>query len=422
MELHFLIHLTLFAIGILVVAVFGRRTGGNRRHLLAAFTVGYVARLSTLILLSSYFSVSGLFLLDDRGYDNQAMAMAFPFGSISMLQYQIGTFHVGYPLLLAWFYSLVGHSVFSARLLNAFFGAATVPVAFFLAREVTEDDRIARMALWLTALFPYDIAWSGFLLKDTVLLFLVTTAILFAVLAIKRRSLVCLTIYAGMLLLTTLFRFYTATTLLLAFIAAVAAYLVHKLVQRNDQRWVVFSTFCVLLLAAGWRILLWFMQHTILGNEFSTADIATNLTNSGYSPLVFSFSLHYLLSIVHATIVYFLGPFPWIFWGVDKLNYMFYPGMYLIYVLFPFFVLGLWRIARQLDPLKVFIVIILLAHTSLEIYAYQSGERQRMMTDVLFIICAAIGWHSKIKNEGVIRLGYFGLVLLMCGQLYTQLF
>src|SRR5204863_5012665 len=140
-ELNLVFHLILFVIGILLVAIFSRRTGANCRHLLAAYIVAYVARLSTLLLLRYYSSASGLFMLDDRGYDNQAMALALPLSSISMVQHQLGTFHVGYPLLLAWFYDLLGHSVFSAELLNAFFGAATVPVAFFLAQSITDDDR-----------------------------------------------------------------------------------------------------------------------------------------------------------------------------------------------------------------------------------------------------------------------------------------
>jgi len=65
------------------------------------------------------------------------------------------------------------------------------------------------------------------------------------------------------------------------------------------------------------------------------------------TPLTFSLDVRFLVSLARALFVYLFGPFPWVFWGIaDPVNYLFYPGVYAIYGLFPFFVAGLLKMLR----------------------------------------------------------------------------
>lgn len=419
MELHVLLHSILFLAGAALALTASRRS--RNREVILAFLVAYGIRVLVTLFIY-WYSPSGLFFLDDRGYDSQgSLLAAWPTLSISVMQAQIGTFHIGYPLMLSYLYSYIGHSILSAELLNAAFGAATVPIAYLLAHEVTGDEGIARGALWISAVFLYDIAWGSFLLKDTALLFLVTAAVLFGVRAITRRSVVAFVAFAAFVSVISVFRYYAAATLVIAFGIAVAAELMNH-VTRWQQRWVTFVVAAAIVAAIGWQVTVWFTRHTILGGQFAAQDISEDLYQAGYTPLVFSPSLDYVIHVIRAVLVYFLGPFPWVFYGIEKINYIFYPGMYLLYILVPLFVVGLWHLIRELRPIGIFIASIILVHAGVEVYAYQGGERQRMMTDVLFILCAAVGWRLRPKTANVIRAVYAALLALMFVQLSTQLF
>jgi len=420
-EPYLLLHLALFGGGALLIRLMCRGESARCRELLAAYVVAYAARVATTIVLYRS-STYGLFFFDDWAYDRQASILAFssPTG-LSMMQTQLGTFHVGYPLVVSWIYSIAGHSILSAEILNAFFAALTAPLAYFIAEDVIPDQRTARIALWTTALFLYDIVWSAFLLKDTILLFLVTASTLSGIKAIKRRSVLQFCVFSCLAMIVAVFRYYAAATLCISWLLAVIAGTTRSCTKTPERRWAVFLLGGVVVAAVAWRAFSWITEYALgLGGGFM--DVSENLRVGGYTPLVFSPTLHYLVQLAHGITVYFLGPFPWVFHGVDTFNYIFYPGMYLIYGMMPFFFLGIRQLMRDLNPVGVFIVLVIMLHAAMEIYAYQDAERQRIMTDVLFVTCVAIGWRLRDQAKTLIPAVYVGLAIIMCVHLSTQLF
>src|SRR5262249_49842897 len=114
---------------------------------------------------------------------------------------------------------------------------------------------------------------------------------------------------------------------------------------------------------------------------------------SDATPLSFGLNLGFLASLARAVFVYLLGPFPLVFCGVDhSINYLFYPGMYAIYLLLPFFAVAVWKMIRGLNPVNVLLVTAFVLHGLVEIYIFQGAPRQRMMTDSVFLLCAATAW------------------------------
>ena len=222
-------------------------------------------------------------------------------------------------------------------------------------------------------------------------------------------------------MIVAIFRYYAAGTLCISWLLAVMAGTARGCAKAPERRWVVFLLGAVVVTAIGWRAFSWITEYALgLGGGFM--DVAENLRVGGYTPLIFSPTLHYLMQLAHGITVYFLGPFPWVFHGVDTFNYIFYPGMYVIYGMMPFFLAGIWQLVRELDPVGIFIVLVIILHAAMEIYAYQGAERQRIMTDVLFLTCVAVGWRLRARARTLIPAVYVGLASIMCVHLSAQLF
>jgi 4-amino-4-deoxy-L-arabinose transferase-like glycosyltransferase len=90
--------------------------------------------------------------------------------------------NIGYPLLLAALYKVVGPSVFAAKLLNAVLGAATCLMAYLVGARVF-DRRVGLGGALLLALFPGHIFFSALLMTETLsaflLMLILTVALMF---------------------------------------------------------------------------------------------------------------------------------------------------------------------------------------------------------------------------------------------------
>lgn len=422
----FFLHLGLFLAGLGILKVFRPQDCDDAKSLRRAYIVGYVLRFTAIVLMH-HFSADGMFMPDERGYDGEGnyLAFALPYLTFKQLPGILGTTHVAYPVLIGLMYSFAGNAILSAKLLNAFFGAMLAPVLYWLASELrTSDAALPRRAAWLAALFPFDIAWSAYLLRDVVLELFFTLLLACSVSAIKRRSwgLVCLILPLAFLMDSL--RFYAVLIWAGAATLGVIAWLAHRYGKTNRRSW--------------WR---WFLGITIGGVLLLTAVfpvlesrfpaihfLALSVRVLGESGgdtkvLVFSASPVFIITAFRAVLTYMFSPVPWIFWGGAVLtDYVLYPGMLLIYGLFPFFAIGLWRMLRSLDPAQVFVVAAFLLHAMIEIYVFQSGTRQRVMSDSVFLLCAAAGWSLRAKFPRGIPWAYAFVALVALSQTVVKVF
>lgn len=417
--IHVLLHAGLFLLGLGVLRLFRPQSQGEAAALTWSYIVAYLVRLSVIVLLH-VFSRSGIFMLDDRGYDEQGrfLASVLPALHLSDVSEQLGTQHVAYPFIVGLVYFIGGHSLLSAKLLNAFFGALLSPVIYWLASELrTDDPGLPRRAAWLAALFPFDIAWSALLLRDTILETLFAVLLAAAVAGFKRRSYLFLGLVMLLLYTINFFRFYAVFVWAGAITLAAVAWLARRIASRvQGKPWIYFCGITAGAIFLGFILLPWLVAQFQFV-RLLLLQIAELGEGGDTTPLSFALNPGFLASLSRAVFVYLLGPFPWVFWGIDDpVNYLFYPGMYAIFALFPFFIAGLWRMVRMLDPVNVFLVAAFALHGLVEIYVFQGAPRQRMMTDSVFLLCAAMAWPLRHRFATKTKYAYGALILIALGH------
>src|SRR5687768_3610952 len=69
-------------------------------------------------------------------------------------------------------YLLIGRNIFAAQSFCAVIGAATAPMIFFCSKKIFNNLRVAKLAAIGIAVFPSFVIWSGQLLKDGLIIFL----------------------------------------------------------------------------------------------------------------------------------------------------------------------------------------------------------------------------------------------------------
>ena len=73
-------------------------------------------------------------------------------------------------------YLLLGRNVYAAQSFCAVIGAATAPMVFFCSKKIFNNIRVSKASALAIALFPSFIIWSGQLLKDGLIIFLLVLA------------------------------------------------------------------------------------------------------------------------------------------------------------------------------------------------------------------------------------------------------
>lgn len=82
----------------------------------------------------------------------------------------------GMHYLVAGIYAIFGRNFFAAQTFVIVFGAATAPLVHICADKVFQNRRVARFAAVGVAVFPAFVIWSGQLLKDGLIIFLLVLA------------------------------------------------------------------------------------------------------------------------------------------------------------------------------------------------------------------------------------------------------
>lgn len=86
-------------------------------------------------------------------------------------------FYSGYPNFSALAKMLFGDHYLVPRFLNVFFSVMTIPVVYATLKKLNLDERHGRMVLFLIAFSPIFITYSSLQLKDTILIFFLSTLV-----------------------------------------------------------------------------------------------------------------------------------------------------------------------------------------------------------------------------------------------------
>jgi len=415
---HIIIHAGLFIGSLLVTYYCTRREDADL--IARIFVMGYVIRVVGILAIH-YMSPHGFLALDDRAYDDEARFIASNL-SLNMVRNAaayIGSAHTAYPIVIAMLYKAAGTSVLSAKLLNAIFGALCIPVAYRLAAELS-NKQIGITAAWICSFFLFDIAWSSYLLKDTLLLVLFTAAVLVIVQLYKKNYFINIGLLIILLYVVYYLRIYAIAVLMSAAVFAVAIEGARKIGKSGGAQAIILAIVGLTLIEVAGTI---FDKYSDKNSFLRWYRVSMKLFDASgqFKLLHFALSTEFVTKLAHGCVSYLLAPRAWIFANAPFAQVMFYPGMYVIYFCLPLFLLGSARLFLQRSWAATFVLLCYVVYAAVEIYMYQSGGRQRMMTDVIFIVCAAIGWHMRDAHVKFVRLVYLALLYIAIVELPANL-
>lgn len=150
----------------------------DKEFLINIFLVALLARVAFGIMIY-IFDLQLFFGADATLYDavGQRLVEMWSGQSVEndfLTQRASSTTDVGWGMnyLVGIIYFITGKSILIAQSFCAVIGAATAPMVYFCAKSIYNNTRVAKISAISIALFPSFIIWSGQLMKDGLIIFL----------------------------------------------------------------------------------------------------------------------------------------------------------------------------------------------------------------------------------------------------------
>jgi 4-amino-4-deoxy-L-arabinose transferase-like glycosyltransferase len=319
----------------------------------------------------------------------------------------------GMNYLVAALYAITGRNIFAAQSFCAVIGAATAPLVYFCSTKIFRNKGAGRFAAVAVAVFPAFIIWSGQLLKDGLIVFLLVLAITM-VLQLQERldytAVVLLLISLAGILSLRFYIFYMVG------VAVVGSFLIGT---TNSARSIARRTAVLLVLGVG---------LTYFGvTRTATSDLdkygnlqqlqnsrldAAQSSKSGFAEDVDVSTTQGALSAVPVGFVYLMfAPFPWELSSLRQSITL--PEVLVWWAMIPIMVYGLWwsirHKLRSAFPIIIFTLMLTLAYS---IFQGNVGTayRQRTQIQVFLFMFIGVGWQiykEKKEDKKLLRQRHF---------------
>ncbi len=387
--------------GIAVFLINKNFEGEERQFLRVLFICGLLLRIG-LATATYVFDLQGFFGGDSALYDRAGYALYNSwFGYYS----EIDQFYLSYTTrasgsgfgmayIVAIIYSFVGRNPLATQFFNSVLGAATCCFIYSCAKNVFENNRVARTAAIFVAVFPSLIVWSSQGLKDGVICFLLAAAIntLFAL----QKKFSYLNVVLLLLALVGIYglRFY----IFFAFAAAALGSFVinsQKSAGSIGRQVIVLIVITVGLTYMG--VLRGAQQNLeIFGNlktlQNSRLDLATSAQSGFGADIDVSTPTGAIQAIPIGLVYLILAPFPWQVSNFRQAVTL--PEVFVWWSLVPFMIIGIWYTLK--NKLRESISIILLTLLLTISYAIFQGNvgtayRMRAQMQIFYFIFVAVG-------------------------------
>jgi 4-amino-4-deoxy-L-arabinose transferase-like glycosyltransferase len=403
----------------LVAIAIIRHYSDDKRYITNVFLLALILRLGFGIFVH-WFDLRMFFGGDSITYDYKGnILLQSWFGQIPSSEIEVQRAAAmsgsgwGMNYLVAALYAIVGRNIFAAQSFCAVIGAATAPLVYFCSAKIFKNKGVGRFAAVSIAVFPAFIIWSGQLLKDGLIVFLLVLAITM-VLQLQNR----LDYVAVLLLLISLagilsLRFYI---FYMVGVAVVGSFLIGT---TNSARSIARRTAVLLVLGLG---LTYFgVTRTATsdldkyGNlqqlQLSRLD-AAQTSKSGFGEDVDVSTTRGALSAVPVGFVYLMfAPFPWELSSLRQSITL--PEVLVWWAMIPIMVYGLWwsirHKLRSAFPIIIFTLMLTLAYS---IFQGNVGTayRQRTQIQVFLFMFIGVGWQiykEKKEDKKLLRQRHF---------------
>lgn len=301
----------------------------------------------------------------------------------------------GMHYLVAGIYYVFGKNFLAAQTFAAMFGAATAPLVYICAEKVYENQRVARYAAIGVAIFPAFIIWSGQLLKDGLIVFLLVLTMT-TVLKLQEKF----SYGAVLLLVFSLFgiislRFY------IFYMVAVAVAGSFIIGLSNNPASIVRRAIALVIMGVGLTYLGVVQTATIDLERYGTLerlqvsrlDQAVS-ADSGFAEDIDVSTTQGALTAIPIGFVYLmLAPFPWDVRSLRQAITL--PEVFVWWAMLPVMIWGIWFTVRHrlrsALPILLFSGLLTLAYS---IFQSNVGTayRQRTQIQVFLFMFIAVGF------------------------------
>ena len=401
------------ALSVLPIILFRRYTE-EKGFITSIFLVALALRMGFGVLVY-IFDLQSFFGGDSSVYDYRAAGLVDIWHGHSDMSNKFGVYvdptsgpGWGMNYLVGFIYLLLGRNVFAAQSFCAVIGAATSPLVYFFSKKIFNNIRVAKVAAIAIAVFPAFVIWSGQLLKDGLIIFLLVLTMTLVLQLQEKFRITSLVLLVFSLFGILSLRFYIFYMVLVAVVGSFIIGLSNstKFILRNTVI-LVFVGISLTYLGVGQRAGSEFKRFGSLEEmQRSRADLAK--AGSGFGEDIDVSTTEGAVTVLPIGFVYLMfGPFPWQASNLRQLITM--PEVLLWWAMMPFLFTGLIYTVknrlRKAFPILIFSILLTLAYS---IFQGNVGTayRQRTQIQVFLFVLIGVGWTIKQEereNKKLIR-------------------
>lgn len=306
-------------------------------------------------------------------------------------------------------YMIFGRNILAAQSFCAVVGAATAPMIYYCSKTIFGNLKVARFAALSIAIFPSFVIWSGQLLKDGLIIFLLVAAMTMVLQLQKKFSYAAIGFLIFSMVGILSLRFYI---FYMVFIAVVGSFVIG--VSKSNQS--IFRR-TVVLFIIGFGLMYLGVGRTadvelrVFGNleriQSSRSDLARAAGSGFNEELDVSTSEGALTAVPTGFMYLMLAPFPW---QAENLRQSItIPEVLAWWAMIPFAILGLGYTIRyklrDAFPVLIFSLLLSVAYSVLQ-GNVGTAYRQRTQIQVFLFIMIAVGWtvyQERRENKRLVR-------------------
>ncbi len=406
---------TVLFCSLIVIFIIRRQFKEDADFLIQLFLVALIARL-TFGLVVHFFNLREFFGGDSNLYDLAGQRMVeiwygYSFEINDDLSQKISGSDSGWGMfyLVGAIYSIVGKNILAAQSFCAVFGAATIPMVYSCAYKIFNNQRVGKLSALLVALYPAFVIWSGQLLKDGLVIFLLVLAMTLVLRLQEKFRLFDVLLLGFSLFGIITLRFY------IFYMAALAIFGAFLIGTSNSSQSMMRRIGAMVLIGIG---LTYFGATRNSGGDIeeyanleriqrSRQDLAAR-AESGYGEDLDVSTTEGAFAALPIGLTYLLlAPFPWEITNWRQAITL--PEVLLWWASIPFLISGLWYTIknrlRSSIPILVFSLMLTLAY-SIFLGNIGTAYRQRTQIQVFLFMFIAVGWtlrQERSENKNLLQ-------------------
>lgn len=399
----------------LVAILIFRKFTSEKEFITTVFLTGLILRMGFGMMIHIFelrpFFGGDAVAYDSRGWSLVEVWLGINTETTTMILHNSPESGAGWGMyyITAVIYMIFGRNILAAQSFCAVIGAATAPMIYYCAKKIFNNLKVARISALSIAIFPSFVIWSGQLLKDGLIIFLLVAAMTMVLQLQERFSYGAVTFLIFSMVGILSLRFYI---FYMVFIAVVGSFVIgtsasNKSIGRRTVILVIIAS-ALMYLGVGRSA---DVELRVFGNleriQSSRSDLA-RVADSGFNEETDVSTTEGALTAIPTGFAYLmLAPFPWEASNLRQAITI--PEVLAWWAMIPFGIMGLaYSIRNKLRsafPVLIFSMLLTVAYSILQ-GNVGTAYRQRTQIQVFLFMMIAVGWtvyQEKRENRRLVR-------------------